>query len=382
VVNILSFHLVAKHYDVWYDSTVADEFHVEILGGQLVRFAPTAKGLYVCTGPRQEDSTGWAFINLVDNRKQEYTRRQYRDAVQARRIQNIIMFPKTHSYGKIVESNMLPNCPISKEDIAVAEQLFGPNVGALKGKTVYQAGVPVHGRIEGVPPSLRDRLQNMVMAIDIMFVNKIPFLVTCGQGVRFGTIENLKNQQVTTVASALDTVIHLYHQWGLVVGTINADGKFEPLQEVLTSVSFNLCAKEEHVPEIERYIRTVKDRMHSGYNSLPFERIPCMMVIHLAANAVFWLNAFPHPDGMSNTLSLCYLLTGQPLDYRKHVCLEFGAYVQTHEEHTNGMEARTVGAICLGPMGNEQGGHYFMSLSTGAASHKIDGRSCPCRMML
>jgi hypothetical protein len=33
----------------------------------------------------------------------------------------------------------------------------------------------------------------MVMAVDIMFVNKIPFLVTYGQGVRFGTIENLKN---------------------------------------------------------------------------------------------------------------------------------------------------------------------------------------------
>jgi hypothetical protein len=29
------------------------------------------------------------------------------------------------------------------------------------------------------------------------------------------------------------------------------------------------------------------------------------------------------------------------------------------------MEARTVGAICLGPTGNEQGGHYFMSLGTG-----------------
>jgi hypothetical protein len=29
------------------------------------------------------------------------------------------------------------------------------------------------------------------------------------------------------------------------------------------------------------------------------------------------------------------------------------------------MEARTVSAICLGPTGNEQGSHYFMSLGTG-----------------
>jgi hypothetical protein len=149
------------------------------------------------------------------------------------------------------------------------------------------------------------------------------------------------------------------------VGTVNADGDFKPLQEEIPSVSFNLCTNDEHVPEIERYIRTVKDRMRSGYNSLPFEWVPRMMVIRLAANSVFWLNAFPHPDGVSESLSPQFLITGQRLDYKKHVRLEFGAYVQTHEEHTNGMEARTVGAICLGPTGNEQGGHYFMSLGTG-----------------
>jgi hypothetical protein len=89
------------------------------------------------------------------------------------------------------------------------------------------------------------------------------------------------------------------------------------------------------------------------------------MLIRLVANAVFWLNAFPHTDGVSDTLSPRYLLTGKHLDYRKHVWLEFGGYVQTREEHTNDMLPRTIAAICLRPSGNEQGGHYFMSLSTG-----------------
>jgi hypothetical protein len=201
--------------------------------------------------------------------------------------------------------------------------------------------------------------------MDIMFVNKIPFVITYGRGVHFGTIENIKNRQVPTVAAALDTVIHLYHHRSLIVGTVNADGEFKPLQEEILLVSFNLCTNDEHVPKIEQYIRTVKDRMRSGYNSLRFEWVPQMIVIWLAANSVFWLNAFPHPDGVSDSLSPRFLITGQHLDYKKHVHLEFGAYVQTHEEHTNGMEARTVSAICLGPTGNKQGGHYFMSLGTG-----------------
>ena len=64
--------------------------------------------------------------------------------------------------------------------------------------------------------------------------------------------------------------------------------------------------------------------------------------------------------------SLRYLLTGRELEYPLHVRLEFGEYVQTHERHGNRMTDRTVGAICLGPNGNSQGGHYFMRLTTGA----------------
>ena len=89
------------------------------------------------------------------------------------------------------------------------------------------------------------------------------------------------------------------------------------------------------------------------------------MLIHLVANVVFWLNAFPHADNASNTLLPHYLLTGKHLDYQKHVHLKFGSYVQTHEEHTNDMIPCTIGAIYLGPLGNEQGGHYFMPLITG-----------------
>ena len=81
---------------------------------------------------------------------------------------------------------------------------------------------------------------------------------------------------------------------------------------------------------------------------------------------VFWLNALPALDGVSSTHSPRYLLTGRELEYPLHVRLEFGEYVQTHEKHGNRMTDRTLGAICLGPNGNSQGGHYFLCLSTGA----------------
>ena len=58
-------------------------------------------------------------------------------------------------------------------------------------------------------------------------------------------------------------------------------------------------------------------------------------------------------------------IAGLKVDYNKHCQLEFGTYVQTHEESNNTMASRTTGAIAMRPTGNEQGGHYFFSLNTG-----------------
>jgi hypothetical protein len=43
----------------------------------------------------------------------------------------------------------------------------------------------------------------------------------------------------------------------------------------------------------------------------------------------------------------------------------FGAYAQVHEDHDNSMQACRTGAVALRPTGNEQGGFYFMSQTTG-----------------
>jgi len=82
-------------------------------------------------------------------------------------------------------------------------------------------------------------------------------------------------------------------------------------------------------------------------------------------NCVFWLNSFPHKNGIHATMSPRAIMTGKRITYDKHCKLEFSTYVQTHEKHNNSMDPRTSGAIALRPSGNEQGGHYFLSLHTG-----------------
>ena len=60
------------------------------------------------------------------------------------------------------------------------------------------------------------------------------------------------------------------------------------------------------------------------------------------------------------------------MDYNKHCRVPFGSYVQTHEENirTNSLQARTLGAITLGPDNSNQVGYYFLNLNTGQRIHR------------
>ena len=60
-------------------------------------------------------------------------------------------------------------------------------------------------------------------------------------------------------------------------------------------------------------------------------------------------------------------MSGEILDYKKHLSPQIGQYCQVHEgySHRNIHNPRTKGAISLGPSENLQGGFKFMALNTG-----------------
>jgi hypothetical protein len=88
------------------------------------------------------------------------------------------------------------------------------------------------------------------------------------------------------------------------------------------------------------------------------------MVTEMIYLSTFWLNSFPPNDSISTTLSPRAIVIGTQLDYTKLYQLEFGTYVQTHEDHDDLMATWTTGAIVLCPTGNEQGSYYFFSLTS------------------
>ena len=215
-----------------------------------------------------------------------------------------------------------------------------------------------------VPPDILKIHKEVALGVDIMFVNKVPFLITISRNIHFETVEELPNRKLQTVKAKLQSVIAIYAHRGFNVSTILADGEFEPMRPWFPLL--NTCAENEHVPEIERFIRTIKNSTRSIYQMLLFTRIPRLIAMRLVKTAVFWSNAFPSADGVSSAHSPRRLIAGYEVSYKKHAVIKFGTHVQTHENHANDMSQRTIGAICLGPTGNQQGGHWFMSLTSGS----------------
>ena len=58
-------------------------------------------------------------------------------------------------------------------------------------------------------------------------------------------------------------------------------------------IILNVAAANEHVPEIERRFRVIKERSRGIRNSLPYVTMPKIMIIELMDFVVHWPNAFP-----------------------------------------------------------------------------------------
>ena len=245
--------------------------------------------------------------------------------------------PSDKDFIKVLKASSLPNCPVTQRDVIIANNLFGPDVGALKGKTTQRSPPIVDSPMPVDITSILKYYGEVTLCVDLMYVNRVPLLVTLSRNIKVGTVEAVKDRKEATLLKGIATVTTLYQKARFKVTTALMDGEFVPLRGGLAEigVTLNETSRDEHVGDIEHYIRTVKEQMRAIYNTLPFHKVPARLVIEMTKTAVFWLNAFPVLGGTSWDLSPRTILTGQKVDYVHHCRFQFGEYAQTHKEHNN-----------------------------------------------
>ena len=218
-----------------------------------------------------------------------------------------------------------------------------------------------------IPSELMSQYRNFVVGADVMYIIKLPFFVTMSRNIKFSTAELMIDRKHETLVDHVKQIQRVYMKRGFRIRTFLMDGQCDVIRGDLSelNITLNTGTRGKHIPEVERQIRTIKESVRCVYATLPFTKIPNCMLAELVYFCAFWLNSFPAHDRISDTLSPWPIVTGSHIDFNKHARLEFGAYIQTHEEHDNTMATRTTGAIALRPTGSAQGGFYLYSLSTG-----------------
>ena len=372
VTNILSFARVrALGYKIEYDYE-ADCFTVSSPRGKVV-FQATQEGLYAYKVNNPAESTGVVLLNSVEENKKRFSKRQIARADRAKDLYETIGFTSMRDFETIVKMNGIRNNPVVSEDIRIMKEIYGDyNVFALKGKATRSKPKVVRRDYINVPKELKLKFENIELCIDIMYVQGLAFLVGVSKHIHLFTVKWIPNRKKLTLAEAIDETLRIYNKAGFLITDVHCDTEFKCLEKEMSddenhNIRMHWVARNQHVPEIERGIRTMKERIRSMWHAMVYARIPKVMIKLLVYRQVKWLNSFPPKGGISAYYSPRTIMGGTPIDYETHCKFNFGAYVQAEylSDPTNTMEERTKDAIYLDTLDGPQGGYECMNLRTG-----------------
>ncbi|KAL7482627.1 hypothetical protein ACHAW6_008295 [Cyclotella cf. meneghiniana] len=157
------------------------------------------------------------------------------------------------------------------QDIKTAKIIWGPELGSLKGKTVRKKSPVVQVKITDIPLGIMEKNQDITLSIDVMKVNGIPFFNKISQHIKFGSACKLDDMKNVTILKHLKAIM------------------FESTQEGIADLGaiVNIVSQDEHVPEIERYNRTIKENVRPEYSMLPFTHVPLVVIVELVYAQMF-----------------------------------------------------------------------------------------------
>jgi hypothetical protein len=166
-----------------------------------------------------------------------------------------------------------------------------------------------YGGLVPIPASIMAHYRKIILCVDVMKVNKMPLLVSISRAIKFGTLAWLKNAKADTIMKDIKDIHKIYVKCGFILEIVQVDGQFEPLRGKLAElgITLNKCSCEEHVI------------CRSIYNTLPFTKLPGMLVVQMVSACDFWLNIYPPKDGVSRKINPRELITGVRIDFNKHI---------------------------------------------------------------
>ncbi len=167
------------------------------------------------------------------------------------------------NFKGIVKGNLIKNLPISVEDIEQAEQIYGPDLYALKGKATRTTPKSVVNDEIKIPSELISKNNKLDLCIDVIYVCGIPFLASIDKQIKYRCVVYLESRESDDFYKAIDAILRKYNKARFTVAMIHCDREFKPIMnnviDSMEDVVMNYANPQDHVPEIERSNHTLKE---------------------------------------------------------------------------------------------------------------------------
>jgi len=379
LANILSFANVRKRCRITLQTGPNDPsptIVVHRLSGMPMLFREHSLGLYVHdtsnlklqTDKPDKQQDDYSFLSTMKQLEANFTPKELERAKAVASLNRKLGYPSAAVLRDTIINRNISGCEYDLNDYKRYVFLFGPrNEAMLKGKTTRKTPTPVQdANLIPLPDSVMAWHSNVTIFIDIFFVQGLPFFHSISKSLNFRTVEAMISTAATKLLDCLQNIINIYNARGFDVTHVHGDREFAPLGPSILPTILYMCGSGDHIPTVERSIRTVKERCRCIIHGLPYTHYTTIMIKSLVYFVVNRLNSFPCNPGCVPGMTPTHLITGLPTPSIRELSLEFGAYVQVHDnlDNTRTTMARTTGAISLMPA-NRAGAWFFMSLSTG-----------------
>ena len=91
----------------------------------------------------------------------------------------------------MLEEGHMTNCSLTRQDVINNYKIYGKELHGLKGKTQRQHPSVIRVEKISVPTKILQLYYNIILALDLFFINNLPFLHTISEHVKFHTTEHM-----------------------------------------------------------------------------------------------------------------------------------------------------------------------------------------------
>ena len=146
-------------------------------------------------------------ISTIKGNYKGFTNKQVRNAKRAWRLYINTGGGGIEHFKHFLRQNIIEDNPVTNDDVNIAQKIFVKEVAGLKGQTTHRDPIPVTEDIIEIPLEITQQYNNLVLYMDIMFVNQMPMLTSIDDKIRNRSLVPLASREADDIYDALDVIM-------------------------------------------------------------------------------------------------------------------------------------------------------------------------------